>query len=948
MARIESTLNLILDVQTEALRELKKVTSQMDKMKKSADSAQRPVRSLWKQFAVGALVARGVERAIGGVINAFTSVVKGAIQAGSEFEQTKIAFEVMLGSAERGQQVLKELSDFAIRTPFEITEIEQNAKQLLAMGIQTEKLIPTLKALGDVSAGINRPLERIALNFGQVATQGKLTGRELKDFAVLGVPLIEVLADQFGVARREIQDMVSAGEIGFDAVEKAFITMTSEGGKFANLMERQSTTLAGMFSNLQDAVTRFFREAGEEALGPFKDIVDDLLTLLEDKGSDLSIALRNALASLAETAAVLTRNFIGFVESGALEKSIEGFGSLALAIGRAVGFLGQLLEGLDDFQEASQIALEAAEKQTEIQTEAFQRAEATIQLLQNMQRTENEGSNQFIENQIRQQELMQERILIMNDIERLQVELLRGADTFRKAEIEGEAKVLAEKLQNIDDETNAIIEKNRNIADSDKDTVNEIIKRAKRTLAIKQDIGEEEFDNRVSILKDLEVEDAFIKEQILRQSGELSRGEIQNAVAKANAQIKVANQMRNQLARLFSKTIFQNVVVRIVQEGAALARNPIQSIMSGRITEAVSQIGQGFKSAFNEATSLAKQFTENVNKELEKVNIADSVGGGRKAKGGKSEAEKEIEKQEKELEKLRKAVSKTWEDYGKLQEKARDSLEKLAEDHINNIRKIDDEITGLQNNLLELQRALEVELVGIGKGQAAAIVEQRELIKDLQDQIKKGREEGEDVSDLEARLAKEQAALNKSLDLQKELSDEIAEEERRRSLTGFERTLEDFKARKELALQEFEEKKQRIDDEIALLEEQKEREIQIFNEKKDALASVLMAAKEFEDGFIQSLENVKIRTEQDVAIVNSQLAQLEAALARINELNAAGLQGATGRALLAGGAPGGETNINVTITGNTIGGDQASAEQLAAVVTQRITRDIQLQNLSSQ
>lgn len=90
--------------------------------------------------------------------------------------------------------MLAQLSDFAQKTPFELQGVRTNAQQLLGMGVSLENIIPTLKMLGDVSAGLNVPLERLALNYGQVITQGKLTGRELRDFAVAGVPLLEELA----------------------------------------------------------------------------------------------------------------------------------------------------------------------------------------------------------------------------------------------------------------------------------------------------------------------------------------------------------------------------------------------------------------------------------------------------------------------------------------------------------------------------------------------------------------------------------------------------------------------------------------------------------------------------------------------------------------------------------------------------------------------------------
>lgn len=192
-------------------------------------------------------------------------------QAGN-FEQTKIGFTTMLGSAEAAENKLRELSDFAVRTPFTLPGVETAAKKLLAMGFSADELLPTLKDVGDVASGLGLRqdgFDRLILNLGQVRTQGKLTGRDLRDFAINGVPLVEVLSKQLGVAKSAIADMVSEGQISDAMVTAAFRSMASEGGKFANLMEKQAQSMLGMWSNVQDTFIRFMRDAGMPLLENF-------------------------------------------------------------------------------------------------------------------------------------------------------------------------------------------------------------------------------------------------------------------------------------------------------------------------------------------------------------------------------------------------------------------------------------------------------------------------------------------------------------------------------------------------------------------------------------------------------------------------------------------------------------------------------------------------------
>lgn len=99
---------------------------------------------------------------------------KSVVSLADQYDKARISFTTMLGSAQEAEKLLSDLSQFAKKTPFELADIRENAKQLKAMGIETSQLIPTMKALGDVSAGLNVPMSRLALNYGQVMSKGKL------------------------------------------------------------------------------------------------------------------------------------------------------------------------------------------------------------------------------------------------------------------------------------------------------------------------------------------------------------------------------------------------------------------------------------------------------------------------------------------------------------------------------------------------------------------------------------------------------------------------------------------------------------------------------------------------------------------------------------------------------------------------------------------------------
>lgn len=189
------------------------------------------------------------------------------VKVRGEIQQLEFAFETMLGSKAASENMMKDIVNLSLETPYTLTEMAGNVKQLIAMGIEADKVVQTMKNLGDVAAGVSVPIWRIAINYGQVAALGKLQGREVRDFAMAGVPIVQQLADQMGKTTAEIQNMVSAGKIGFPDVEEAFRRMSSEGGKFNNMMQKQNSSVLGQIGKLKEQVQLMLNSIGESSEG---------------------------------------------------------------------------------------------------------------------------------------------------------------------------------------------------------------------------------------------------------------------------------------------------------------------------------------------------------------------------------------------------------------------------------------------------------------------------------------------------------------------------------------------------------------------------------------------------------------------------------------------------------------------------------------------------------
>lgn len=270
------------DLEFYATLEAKSVINQIWTIDKQIEDLDKKM-TWWTPSATGGLLWK-LKNFVkwAAIATAFTKLSKSVLELWSNAQQAQISFTTMLWDAKKAEELLSRLSEFARKTPFELSWIRESATQLLAMGVTADEMVPTLKALWDVSAWLNVPLERLALNYGQVLTQWKLTWKELKDFTTAGVPLLDELAKNLWKTKTEIQDMVSAGQIWAQDMVKAFNTMTSEGGKFANLMEAQSNTLQGKWSNLKDWLASIWETIWLAVIPPISDLVGKIWNWIEE------------------------------------------------------------------------------------------------------------------------------------------------------------------------------------------------------------------------------------------------------------------------------------------------------------------------------------------------------------------------------------------------------------------------------------------------------------------------------------------------------------------------------------------------------------------------------------------------------------------------------------------------------------------------------------------
>jgi len=197
-------------------------------------------------------------------------LLKELVQIGGEFEMQKVSLRAILGDLEGANAIFVQIQKLAVKSPFQFKDLISYTKQLSAFSVPMNELYDTTKMLADMSAGLGVGMDRLVLAYGQIRAASFLRGQEVRQLTEAGVPILEILRKQFelmgeaGITAGDVFDKISARQVPFDMVKKAFIEMTSEGGKFYKMQEIQSETLKGKVSNLIDAYQIMFGQIAQE------------------------------------------------------------------------------------------------------------------------------------------------------------------------------------------------------------------------------------------------------------------------------------------------------------------------------------------------------------------------------------------------------------------------------------------------------------------------------------------------------------------------------------------------------------------------------------------------------------------------------------------------------------------------------------------------------------
>lgn len=281
----------------------------------------------------GMSAIQGMKATVAGMVGSLSAMLGGITLAGTagwgvklaaEAETAKIGFTALLGSGKAATEMLQQIRDMGKETPFEFGELRGSAQTLIAFGQATESILPTLAMLGDISSGSGKNIQELTLIYGQAAAAGRLMTQDMNQLTSAGIPILQSLADHFGVTKTAVRKMVEEGKIDFETFANVMKGMTDKGGLYFGQMDEKSKSLEGRWSTLKDTAGELALAVGEKLMPAMKSLTETGISVLE--------WLKNLNpATVKSTASILAMvGAFGATASGPVEVQRNGgYGHLA-------------------------------------------------------------------------------------------------------------------------------------------------------------------------------------------------------------------------------------------------------------------------------------------------------------------------------------------------------------------------------------------------------------------------------------------------------------------------------------------------------------------------------------------------------------------------------------------------------------------------------------------
>ena len=329
--------NRVADAQREANREAQRgIEIEQKRQQEIAQSAAKARNDLAAAFAGANAEAKKMQSIVGDIKSLFLQggIVFGAqqffnsiVQTGGEIVQQHVALRSILGDVQKADELFAQTQQLALQSPFKFGELNRDVKQLAAFGVEANDLYDTTKRLADIASGLGVDFGRLGLAFGQVKARSWLDGKELRQFAYAGLPLLQKITELYNsegkngrknYTQADVKKMISGRQVSFEDVQKVLWKMTDEGGQFYNMQLVLSETLLGRWNK--------FIDAWDIMLGKFaegKNVIGGTFSFIINRVTDLVLALDKLSPAMLSFGAIFAARKLGLMASGKL-----GLGSI--------------------------------------------------------------------------------------------------------------------------------------------------------------------------------------------------------------------------------------------------------------------------------------------------------------------------------------------------------------------------------------------------------------------------------------------------------------------------------------------------------------------------------------------------------------------------------------------------------------------------------------------
>jgi len=297
-------------------------------------------------FKAISAIASTAASAIQSVGSAMLSIGQSASQKAAEMENLQVSFETLTGSAGKAKELIAEFRTEAQKSPLTTSDYAQAGKTLMSFGVEADKVMGTLRMLGDVSMGDSERFGRLSLAFAQTQAAGKLMGQEVNQFVQSGFNPLQVISQKTGRSMMELRKAMEDGAISSQMVSDAFKTATSEGGLFFNAIQKGAETMDGKMAQVTDSVNNLqisFGEGMNKGLKVALDAMANRLPEFNDAARKMGITLGDGITQAINGDAeklIAIGKFIGELIKEGLKVALVATGTEAA---------GQLLEGATRF-----------------------------------------------------------------------------------------------------------------------------------------------------------------------------------------------------------------------------------------------------------------------------------------------------------------------------------------------------------------------------------------------------------------------------------------------------------------------------------------------------------------------------------------------------------------------------------------------------------------------